>query len=58
MNNFTSLRENSEKSVIFVGYSDEEIEKVKKILDLPEDNIEVRKHKNTSKFIIEPLNKD
>ena len=55
MNNFTSLRENSEKSLIFVGYNSEEIEKVKKLLNLPKDNIEVRVHKNTSKFIIEPL---
>ena len=46
MDNFKTLRENSEKAIIFVGYSDEEIKSM-----VGEANL--REHKNTKKFILE-----
>jgi len=46
LDNFKSIRDNSERAVIFVGYSDDEIESL-----LP--NLPIRKHNDTKKFILE-----
>lgn len=53
MDNFASIRENSERAVIFVGYSDDEIK------DFASRNgmTTVRKHKSTKKYILELKNK-
>jgi hypothetical protein len=42
-----SVRENSERAILFVGYSDDEIQE---LLGL---NSEIREHKNTKKYILE-----
>jgi hypothetical protein len=46
MDNFKTLRENSEKAIIFIGYSDEEIKSIV-------GEVTLREHKNTKKFILE-----
>jgi hypothetical protein len=46
LDNFKSIRENSERAVIFIGYSDEEIKEL-----MP--NTELKTHENTKKFILE-----
>lgn len=53
MDTLKSVRENAEKAILFVGYTDEEIEDL-----LPTSNVEIREHKNTKKYILEPLKND
>ena len=55
MNDFVSVRTNSEKSAIFVGYTDAEIQKMLKSLKDGSDEIKLVKHTKTHKFIIEKL---
>lgn len=47
MNNFKSVRETPERAIVFIGYEDEEI------IELLNQNPEIRKHSNTAKFILE-----
>lgn len=46
LDNFKSVRETSERAIIYVGYSNDEISKMT-------ENKEIREHKNTKKFILE-----
>lgn len=50
MDSIKSVRESAERAILFVGYTDDEIEYF-----LPTPNIEIREHKNTKKYILEPL---
>jgi hypothetical protein len=47
LNTLKSVREDSERAILFVGYSDEEIEKI-----LGSD-VTIREHNNTQKYILE-----
>lgn len=49
MNNFKSVKTNPDRAIIFVGYSDEEINKITSALQ------EIREHRNTNKYILEPI---
>ena len=49
MNNFTSVTSNPNRAIIYIGYSDKEIYELS-----PQDEpVEIRKHTNTYKFILE-----
>jgi len=49
MDNFKSLKETDERAILFVGYSNEEIQQMTKT------SLEIRQHKNTKKYILEKL---
>ena len=49
MDNFKSLKETDQRAIIFVGYSNEEIQEMTQTL------LEIRQHKNTKKYILEKL---
>ena len=49
MDNFKSIKETDDRAILFVGYTDEEIQEITKTL------FEIRQHNNTKKFILEPL---
>lgn len=52
MNDFKSVRENPERAIVFIGYSNDEI------IDLLKAQTEIREHSNTQKFIIEENQKE
>ena len=47
LNDCKSTRENPERAIVFIGYTDEEI------INLLNKEIEIKEHKNTCKFILE-----
>jgi hypothetical protein len=47
MNNFKSVREASERAIIFIGYDDEEI------INLLSESANIKTHVHTNKFLIE-----
>lgn len=47
MNDFKSVRDNPERAIVFIGYTDDEI------IELLKAETSIREHRNTQKFIIE-----
>ena len=50
MDTLKSVRDNHERAILFVGYSDDEITNLTKC-----NADEIREHKNTKRYILEPL---
>ena len=50
LNSFTSIRKGNKKSIILTGFNEEE---TARIINILEDNVEVRNHVNTGMYVLE-----